>query len=366
MSPAIGNAIPPTAGGVIARLAVARLIANGVDPTPILRESHLSIDQIADPHARIAASSQIAVLNIAADVLRDDVLGFRLAQNFDGARRREAALFYFVLASSTTLGEALTRAERYSRVGNEGLIVQYFSKDECCIRYKYDGVARHTDRHQIEFWVTAFARLCQRLTDNDVRPVRISFAHPRCSASAELDHFFGCEIAFGADRDELAFARRTSELPVKDANPYLNELLVRHCDEALAQRTRCTTSTRTGVESTIAPLLPHGRARADEVARQLGMSRRTFSRRLSAEGITFITILEEMRKDLALHYLKDASLSVSEIGWLLGFQGTSAFTNAFKRWTGLTPRQMRMQCARENNGFSDEHARMRASSHSPT
>src|SRR5262245_12985298 len=82
MASAIGNLMPPTAGGVIARLAVARLIANGVDPTPILRQSHLSIDQIADPHARIAASSQIAVLNIAAEVLRDDVLGFRLARSF--------------------------------------------------------------------------------------------------------------------------------------------------------------------------------------------------------------------------------------------------------------------------------------------
>ena len=323
MSPAVGNAMPPTAGGVIARLAVARLIANGVDPAPILRQAHLSIDQIADPQGRIAVSSQITVLNAAADVLRNDVLGFQLAQTFE---LREAGLFYFVLASSATVGEALTRAERYSRVGNEGLIIQYLSKDECCIRYKYHGVARHTDRHQIEFWVTAFARICQRLTDNDVRPVRISFAHPRCSASAELDHFFGCEIAFGADRDELAFARRASELPLKDADPYLNELLVRHCDEALAQRTRRTTSIRTSVESTIAPLLPHGRARADEVARQLGMSSRTFSRRLAAEGVSFLTILQEMRKDLALHYLKDASLSVSEIAWLLGFQEISAFT----------------------------------------
>jgi AraC-like DNA-binding protein len=346
MSPTTGNAMPPTAVGGIARLAVARLVANGVDPATILLQANVSADEIATPEARITVASQIAVLNLAADALGEEALGFQLAENFE---LRETGLLYFVLASSATLGEALTRAERYSRVGNEGIVLQYLNKGECCIRYKYDGVSRHTDRHQIEFWITAFARLCRRLTDSDLRPVRISLAHPRCAASAQLDSFFGCEVAFGAERDEIAFAQRASELRLKDAEPYLNELLVRYCDEALTERAHRGASVRTSVESAIAPLLPHGRARADEVARQLGVSRRTFSRRLAAEGVTFLKILEEMRKDLAQHYLKDARLSVSQIAWLLGFQEVSAFTHAFRRWTGQTPRQTRMQDATKDS-----------------
>ena len=73
--------------------------------------------------------------------------------------------------------------------------------------------------------------------------------------------------------------------------------------------------------------------------------RRTLARRLAAEGVTFTGILEEMRRDLARRYLGDTSLSVSQIAWLLGFQEISAFTGAFKRWTGATPTQVRMQSA---------------------
>src|SRR5262249_31448930 len=127
------SAMPPTAVGAIARLAKARLVANGVDPAPILQEARLSTDELANHHTRIAVASQITVLNLAAHALRDEVLGFRLAQTFE---LREVGLLYFVLASSATLGEALTRAERYCRVGNEGITLQYSSDSECCIRYK--------------------------------------------------------------------------------------------------------------------------------------------------------------------------------------------------------------------------------------
>ena len=82
-----------------------------------------------------------------------------------------------------------------------------------------------------------------------------------------------------------------------------------------------------------------------EIAATLGMSRRTLARRLATEGATFTGILEEMRRDLALGYLEDASLSISQIAWLLGFQEVSAYTTAFKRWTGVTPTQARMRPA---------------------
>ena len=98
---------------------------------------------------------------------------------------------------------------------------------------------------------------------------------------------------------------------------------------------------RTRVENAITPLLPHGKARVGDVARALGMSQRSLSRHLSSDGQTFAGILDDLRLDLARHYLRDASLSVSEIAWLLGFQEVGAFTHAFKRWTGDTPSAMR-------------------------
>jgi AraC-like DNA-binding protein len=95
------------------------------------------------------------------------------------------------------------------------------------------------------------------------------------------------------------------------------------------------------IENAIASLLPHGKASVDEVARKLGMSRRTLARRLASEGLTFRSVLNQLRFDLAQRHIKDSALSISQIAWLLGYQEVSALTHAFKRWTGSTPRGMR-------------------------
>jgi AraC-like DNA-binding protein len=71
------------------------------------------------------------------------------------------------------------------------------------------------------------------------------------------------------------------------------------------------------------------------------MSQRTLARRLSSEGLTFAEVLDRLRSDLATRYLSDADLSISQVAWLLGYREVSAFTHAFKRRTGMTPRDMR-------------------------
>jgi AraC-like DNA-binding protein len=88
-------------------------------------------------------------------------------------------------------------------------------------------------------------------------------------------------------------------------------------------------------------LLPHGKAQIREVAPKLGLSQRTLSRRLAAEGLTFAQVRQTLRADLADRHLADKDLSISKIAWLLGYQDVSGFSNAFKRWTGKAPRAMR-------------------------
>jgi AraC-like DNA-binding protein len=93
-------------------------------------------------------------------------------------------------------------------------------------------------------------------------------------------------------------------------------------------------------------LLPHGHANLDAVANRIGVSQRTLARRLAAEGQNYSAVLEDLKAELAKHYLADNDLTVSQIAWLLGYQEVSSFTHAFKRWSGKTPRQVR---TRENS-----------------
>ena len=145
------------------------------------------------------------------------------------------------------------------------------------------------------------------------------------------------DAEYGSDVDEVAFPEAVRLMPVVSADHHLNELLVTYCEEALAHRRPGSVTLRSSVENAIAPVLPHGKARAEEIARQLGMSQRTFARRLSSEGLTFSNILDELKLDVAKCYLKNDELPISQIAWLLGYRELSAF----RRWTGMTPRQWR-------------------------
>ena len=89
-------------------------------------------------------------------------------------------------------------------------------------------------------------------------------------------------------------------------------------------------------------LLPQAKASATNVAKKLGISPRTLSRKLRDERVAFPEILEETRVALAKRYLVEPDLPVSEIAWLLGYAEVSSFTHAFKRWTGITPREFRL------------------------
>jgi AraC-like DNA-binding protein len=333
---------PPSAAGSIARLACAQLKKAMVELEPILKKAGLTLQQIEDPKARLKVADQIRLLNLAAGALQDNLLGFHLAQPPD---LREFGFLFYVMASSATLSEALQRGARYSSIANEGICLKYIDGASICITFHYVGVSRHLDRHQIEFWMVALVRMCRELTGVGLVPARVRLTHHRDNTSTEFSEFFGGDLEFDATVDEIAFATSLKIMPIVSADPYLSEILVTCCEEALAKRPRHGGSFQSRVENAIVPLLPHGAARAGSIARQLGVSQRTFARRLSVEGLSFMTLLEHLRSDLAQRYLTEGDLSISQIAWLLGYQEVSAFTHAFKRWTGRTPREIRSRVA---------------------
>ena len=330
----------PEAGGLATRLAAGRLREAGIALEPLLKKAGFSSAQIDKPDVPVSVESQIAFLDLAAKALRDEFLGFRLALDCD---LRQIGLLYYAMASSETLGDALERAQRYSSIANAGVVIRCFANKDLAISLRYAGVARHTDRHQIETLVTTIVRICRTLTNRRLVPKAVRLAHLRSKDVSELKKFFGCPITFGADADEIVFDQKEGQLPLVGADPYLNDLLVRSCEEALSHRRSNASPLRTRIENAITPLLPHRKANLGAVARQLGMSVRTLSRRLSEEDLKFAEVLEQLRSDLAVHYLGEPSLSISQIAWLVGYNDVSSFSHACKRWTGMNPVKMRDQ-----------------------
>jgi AraC-like DNA-binding protein len=105
------------------------------------------------------------------------------------------------------------------------------------------------------------------------------------------------------------------DLPVVSGDPYLNELLIKYCEDALSYRQGSRSALRFDLETEIVQLLAHGKTQMSEIARRLGMSQRTLARRLSSEGLTFAGILADLRVDLAKRHLTDEDLAISQIAW---------------------------------------------------
>jgi AraC-like DNA-binding protein len=303
----------------------------------MLAGAGLTEGQLKDTRTRIPSRAQIEFLNRVADALGDDMLGHRMALDFD---LRQAGLLYYVFASSASLREIFERGARYSAVVNESVIHRFVDGRHLGLSIHYSGVRRQADRHQIEFWVTALVRMCRHLTARQLRPVRVRLAHFRGAGHVQLARFLRCRVEFGAAVDEILFARESGTVRVVNADPYLSRLLVEVCEQALAGRRRAIESFAARAENALAPLLPHGEARSATVAARLGLSPRTLARRLAAEGITFSHLLSRLRLDLARRYLLEEGLPISKVAWLLGYQEVAAFSHAFRRWTGKSPREV--------------------------
>jgi len=332
-----GLAAAPTAMGLASQLALSRIKRENIDPVPLLRRTNLS--QISlDERRRISVPSQISFLSEAVRVLGDEWFGLSLATQLD---LREIGMVYYVATSSSGFRDALSRLVRYGRVVSEALELRVDNQGGVLrLAVSFKGFSRHTDRHQAEFVALVLLRVCRKLMGNRIIPLSVSLAHHRSGDLAQIKSLFGCDVQFDAYSDGLTFDATVLDLPVIGADPFLNELLVGLCEQAITARVSTISPFRTLVENTISPLLPHGEATADNVARRLGVSERTFARRLAAEGTSFGLILDGLRHELAITYMQDG-LQASQIAWLLGFHQSSSFTHACKRWTGSTPSQYR-------------------------
>ena len=163
---------------------------------------------------------------------------------------------------------------------------------------------------------------------------------PSRAYRAEYERIFQMPVVFESDRNALLTDDAWLTHSTARSSRYVFGILSAHA-EALLKRLESSKSTRGRVESLLMPILHTGEASMDVIASELGLSRQTLFRKLKAEGVTFEKVLDELRHKLALHYLSGKKASVNETAYLVGFSDPAAFSRAFKRWTGASPRTMR-------------------------
>jgi AraC-like DNA-binding protein len=257
---------------------------------------------------------------------------------------RDAGIYFYVASAAKDIDEALALYARYFRIVNEAVRLKLTRKpDGLAVKIEFVSLPRHLARQTAEFGMAALLKCLRVIAGRNIHPTEVSFAHTRTSGRREFERFYGCPVEFGASSDLFEFSNDVLAAPLLTADPKLLKALEPFCDMAAKERHTAAGTLRAAVENEVEKLLPHGKAKKETVAKAVALKERTFSRRLADEGTTYEEVVDQLRRSLALQYVKEPSMSVSQIAWLLGYEGSTSFNHAFRRWTSQSPSAARNQ-----------------------
>ena len=329
----------PSVLSVWPRTIVADLRRNGRNVDRILAEAGLDLRMINREGGRIPWQAQATLLDIAARELADDRYGVHLAANVDV---RDADALAYVGLASHTLGEALANLARYVQTFNEVVRFDLSTEDGSTV-LGISGVDPALVHHpqQMEFGAGLLLHLYRFLTRRQVTPVSVHFVHGRQHGRREVSRYFGCKVSYLQNRSQIVLKASDMAVPIETSDYRLLKVLTAYCEAVLKEHGTRKAGLLQKVERRIVDLLPKGTAKARVIATDLGISERTLTRQLAALGTSFNDVLDRLRSDLALKYVRESDLSLAEVSFLLGYANPPAFNLAFKRWTGKAPSELR-------------------------
>jgi AraC-like DNA-binding protein len=238
------------------------------------------------------------------------------------------------------MGEAFEKSSRYQRIiGNliEGNANLRFNKIK--VTLSAPPYAPEMSRHCFESAITSSIRMIRTLTGQPIDPVQVTFTYPEPESPTEYERVFRCPVLFNQKANSFTIDLKVIFIPVRYANPELLEYFENYAQEFLADMDRQSEYAST-VTKILLSQLDDEDLSIKKVAREMSVSVRTLQNRLKGEGVVFSDLLQEVREKLAKKYLRE-NYSVEDITYLLGFSEPSVFRKAFKKWSGVTPRQYR-------------------------
>ena len=311
----------------------------GIDARALLREADIDPAVLRDPAARIPSSIMDTVSGKAAELISDPAFALHAARCWHPSNL--GALGHAWLASST-LRTGLQRLERYSRLlGEKAQIKITDARDG--LRFTYDHRRSDPLLRAIgtDFAMSLVLDMCRMNYGASLRPVEVRLSRARPRDIEPYRHFYGCPIHFEANEDGFLLTSRVADEPLPTANWQLAGTLDNILTAQLAALNKDNIPAR--CKSSVLEQLTSGEVSEENMARQLHMSRRTLQRKLAESNTTYQKLVDDTRRDLALRYMEDAGKSMTDVTFLLGFSGQSAFTRAFRRWTGMSPTNYREQ-----------------------
>ena len=317
-----------------ARLIVEDVRRAGFACDGLLKQVGLKAEDLDDPENRICYAAYVGLIERSAVLLGRPDYGLRLGASHDV---RDNGLIGFIALNSPTLKDALANIERYVSVTSEGIdAVLEHGPEGLALRFRERDASLRGLRHNSEQAAARITRGARELTQSKAAPVRVEFMHGRPNADIDYEGVFGGPVRFNAQWDGVVYSDETASLPVVGADKRLLRVLESACRKIIGPAARKQDFIHS-VRDHLVRRLAKGAAPLEDVAHHFGMSSKTLERRLAAHGTSYRRLRDDIRCELAKHYLERTDLRLQQIAYLLGYSEPGPLVRAFKRWTGDTP-----------------------------
>ena len=317
---------------------VWRLIErHGLAPEPLFRAAGIDPEIIHDPHARIARPNGGALMRALTERIGDPAFGLQAAQCWHPSNL--GTLGYAWLASST-LRTALRRVVRYWRIVSANVTVSLDeTQDGVEFVHATPELDSVLDGIRGDIAMAIIYDMCRTNFGHAFKPRRVAFRHPAPADVSPFEALFGCPVSFGVDANRLLIGTVEADHRLPTGNRDLAAAHDRILVEQLARLDKTNVVAR--FRASLLERMTLGEFGEEDLARDLHMSRRSLQRRLSEADASYQSLVDDTRRDMALRYIQDPAKSATDITFLLGYSQQSAFTRAFRRWTGMSPSEYR-------------------------
>ncbi|AZD27557.1 AraC family transcriptional regulator GliR [Pseudomonas chlororaphis] len=319
----------------------------GLPIAPALQAAGLRAEQLSDNSLRLPVEAHERLLGYFCQHSGDPLFGLNAARY---VLPNSWSVLGYITMNCATLGEAMSRIMPFEKlVGDMGVSRIEMAEDQVRLIWNCRLPTSDTRRQLVENVLASWLLYARWIADTQLSPSAVWFEHPLPAGTtlAQYEAFFACPVLFEQTCSALLAPLSYLQLPLRQADAQLLRTLEEHAMSLMASLEEAPLALQ--VKNALRQLLKEGLPRKEQVADLLAMSPRTLQRQLQQAGTSYQQILDNLRQELAEHYLLHSDLPIQDISYYLGFTEPRSFHRTFKGRTGMTPGAFRQtQRARQS------------------
>lgn len=305
-----------------------------ISPEEILANTGVELEILGDPAARLSFQQMMIICENLITKYPDGSVGLDLGAAIN---INQFGMLGYAILSCKDLRSALALGKQYHSLVNPAFtfdISHFDNHFEVCFtsHIPFENIYRMA----CEVFIISFCCLSRFLTGRpDIQPIEVHLNHPEPPYAAKYIEYFECPVLFDQPRTQLVIQPELLDLPLMMADQATAAMAEKQCAEILSRM-----GPKEGLIAKVRRIMlsdPGNFPSVEELAKDLATSTRTLSRSLQDLGTSYQKLLDEVRKEMAIEYLRNSSLPIEEVAQLVGYNDPSNFRKAFRRWTQNVP-----------------------------